>query len=216
MKPQFSSYLPAVRQGLRASNIYAALSVLIFAGALVYGIFQFQDLRAKSRAMKDNTARLEQLDLALKVATADYKAFGEQRAKKTQELAKKISSILPPDENYTDLTRLLDNYFSEHDTARNPIFQASLRFGKGGPVANFPDISALPVSMNIEGTRDNFFKFLDFVKNSGTLESGTRFMGINSIQLNFPDGGEIVKDLKQNLNFTLDMNAYYQTPKVTR
>ncbi|MEK7524193.1 MAG: hypothetical protein AAB588_04155 [Patescibacteria group bacterium] len=209
MKLQFSSYL-------RASNIYAALSVLIFAGALAYGIFQFQDLRAKSQAMKDNSIRLEQLDQALKIATADYKTFGQQRAKKTDELAKKISSILPPDENYTDLTRLLDNYFSEHDTAGNPIFQASLRFGKGEPVANFPDISALPVSMNIDGTRDNFFKFLDFVKNSGTLESGTRFMEVNSIQLNFTDGGEVVKDLKQNLNFTLDMNAYYQTPKVSR
>ena len=41
-------------------------------------------------------------------------------------------------------------------------------------------------------------------------------MEINSIQLNFPEGGEVISNPKQRINFTVDMNAYYETPKVAR
>ena len=124
--------------------------------------------------------------------------------------------ILPPDENYTDLTRQFDDYFSNHDKPGNPILQSSLRFGKGTPVANLPDVSLLPVAMNLEATRDNFLKFLEYVSSSGSRDSVSRMMDINSIQLNFPEGGEVVKDLSQKINFTVDMNTYYLTPKVAR
>ncbi|MBI5412806.1 hypothetical protein HZA42_00480 [Candidatus Peregrinibacteria bacterium] len=201
---------------LRISNLYFALTLILLAAGVGYGVLKYQVITAGSKAIEDNTARLAALEASTKTETADFKVFASERAKKQAEFTKKIASILPPDENYTELTRQFDDFFAQNDRIGNPIFQSSLRYGKGAPVAGVQGVSALPVSMNLEATRDNFMRFLDYVNSSGLLENGIRLMDIASIQLNFPEGGEVVKDLKQNLNFTVEMNAYYQTPKIAR
>lgn len=200
----------------RASKIYLILALLVLASAVAYGIFQYQIFQAESQAIEDNNARLTALTSTAQKAGVEFKQFAEDRSKRQAELTKKLANILPPDENYTDLTRQLDNYFIENDKVGNPFFQSSLRFGKGAIVAGISGVSALPVSMNLEGTRDNFYKFLNFVNSSGSLETGTRLMDIYSIQLNFKEGGEVVKNPKQEINFTVEMNTYYQTPRVAR
>ena len=58
--------------------------------------------------------------------------------------------------------------------------------------------------MNIESSLENFNKFLEFVAKSGTLESMTRLMDIESIRLNF--GGES----KEKITFSVNMRAYFQ------
>lgn len=210
MLPQKPSFF------LKSSTIYFVFSLLLVSTTVVYGIFQFRIFRAESAAIIDNENRIVELGDIMSQEKDHFKKVGEMHAERQRDFEKKIESILPTDENYIDLTRLLDNYFAEQDTASNPIVVSSLRFGKGAPLAYAPGIYALPISMNIEATRDNFFKFLEFVKNSGSLDTGVRLMHVTSIQLNFPEGGEVVKDLKQKINFTVEMNAYYQTPKTER
>lgn len=201
---------------IRLSNVYFTLALMALAAAGVYGFFQFLDFRAEAKAIEDNKATQEELSQTIVKINADFKKTGEEQAKRQADLAKKMTSVLPPDENYTDLTRQFDRYFETNDKVGNPMFVGSLRFGKGAPDETMSNISVLPVSMNIEATRDNFFKFLEYVNGSGILENGVRLMDIDSIHLNFPEGGELVKDLKQKLNFTVQMNAYYKTPEVPR
>jgi hypothetical protein len=201
---------------LRISNIAFAFALIILTASTVYGVFQFRELQGKNKAIIDNETRFQEQSILLAEAKKTYQALADTYAKKQKDLGNKILNILPPDENYTDFTRQLDKYFADHDKPGNPIFQSSLRFGKGAADAKIPDVSMLPISMNVEATRDNFLKFLEFVSSSGSLENSTRMMDINSIQLNFPEGGEVVKDLSQKINFTVDMNAYYLTPKVAR
>lgn len=201
---------------LKSSTIYSAFSLLLISTTVVYGIFQFRIFKAESAAIIDNEKRVAELSDIIIQEKSRFQKVGEIHAERQRDFEKKIESILPDDENYIDLTRLLDDYFAEQDTANNPVLVSSLRFGKGTPLASTPGIYALPISMNIEATRNNFFKFLDFVKNSGSLDTGMRLMDITSIQLNFPEGGEVIKDLKQKINFTVEMNAYYQTPKTER
>lgn len=201
---------------LRISNITFALALIILAGSAAYGVFQFRSLQEYKQALIQSQEGIAQLGVTFTSEKKNYQTLADERAKKQAELGKKLMAILPPDENYTDLTRQFDNYFADHDRPGNPILQSSLRFGKGAPIQDIPDVSELSVSMNLEATRDNFLKFLQYVSNSGSLDSVTRLMDINSIQLNFPEGGEVVQDLGQKINFTVDMNAYYLTPKVAR
>lgn len=201
---------------LRISNVYFALALVILAGAAAYGIVQAREYSLEKNAIVTNGALIQQKENALKSLKEQYDSLAGNEVKKQEEITRKIMNILPPDENYTDLTRELDKYFDENDTVTNPIFQSSLRFGKGAPVAGMTDISALPLTMNIDATRDNFFKFLNYANDSGSLETGTRLIEITSIQLNFPEEGEMVKDSKQKINFTVDLNAFYRTPKVAR
>ena len=201
---------------LNLGNIYFSIALVLFGGSAVYGTMQYKFVFAESQAVVENGATRDAIQNELKIEKEAFQKFAEERAKKQSDYMKKISSILPPDENYTDLARTLDDYFAQNDTPDNPIFESSLRFGKGAPVSGSQDISSLPISMNLEGTRANFFKFLNFINSSGSLETGIRLMEINSIQLNFPEGGEVISNPKQRINFTVDMNAYYETPKVAR
>lgn len=212
-KPSMVSQPPVY---LRVSNLYFFLALIALAGAVAYGVFQYRIFEKEKQAMSDNSFRLAALTEIVQKAGVEFKQFAEERAKKQAELTKQLANILPQDENYTELTRQFDNYFAENDKVGNPFFQSSLRFGKGAPVADIASLSVLPISMNIAGTRDNFYRFLDFVNSSGSLETGTRIMDIHSIQLNFKEGGEVVKNPKQEINFTVEMNGYYQTPRTAR
>lgn len=201
---------------LRSSTVYFFLALFIFLGSAGYGVFQYRIFEAEHQAILDNKKQIDELTEVLVRKEKEFRFFSEEREKQQAEFAKKITSILPQDEQYTNLTRQLDSYIAKNDKPSNPLFQGSLKFSKGAPVNGFPGISGLSVSMNLEGTRDQFFKFLDFINESGSLETGTRLMELNSIQLNFPEGGENLNDPTQKINFTVDMTAYYQTPKVAR
>ena len=199
---------------LKTSTIYYALAFVVLALGVVYGVTQFNLMSAEQTAVIDNQETMHAMSTVIAREQSDYKIFAEKQATLQAMLVKNIAAVLPMDDNYTDLTRLFDDYFGEHDTAQNPIVQSSLRFGKGAPLPGNANVSVLPISMNLEGTRDNFFKFVDFISHSGALDTGTRLMSINSIQINFPEGGEVLDNARQVINFTVDMNAYYQTPKI--
>lgn len=206
-----------IRQAtIRASSIYFVFAAVVAASAIAYGILNFNSMRSMAAAIADNKATTEALNARLGEAKSAFQRFADAQSEHAKELAVKVEAILPAREEYTELTRQFDNFFAENDRPGNPALLTSLRFGKGEPSAGAEDISMLPVSMNIEGTRDNFMKFLRFVNNSGSLESSARLLEIKSIQLNFPGEGENVSDPKQKLNFTVELNAYYQTPKVER
>ena len=182
----------------------------------MHAFLQYNLLNAQKAAIATSGQRLETLSTTLDLRTKEFKLFAEAQAQKQKSLSENIAAILPPNENYTELTRVFDDFFAKNDLKENPIFQSSLRYGKGAPIKGMPGISGLPISMNIEATRDNFFKFLNFINEAGTVDTGRRLMSISSIQLNFPDGGEVLDNAKQVLNFTVEMVAYYQTGKIRK
>lgn len=200
----------------RRSNFYFLLALIIIGAAAVYGIGEYKVLQAEEAAVVNNGAERLAREKLNAESEVTYQSVVKEQTKRQKEFAQKLVSILPADENYRELTETLDNYFLDRDLPLSPVFQSSLRYGKGAGVEGMPDISSLPFSMNIEATKANFLDFLRFVHESGSLETSTRLMEINSIQFNFPEGGEIIPDTKQKINFTVDMNAYYLTPKVAR
>lgn len=197
----------------RASNIYLFLALVLLAGSTVYGIMQFNVLNLSEAAITDNQQRTEEIAQSVKKMQEDFQSFANEQSKKRAEFLKKINSILPVDENYTELAKKLDNYFADSDKPGNPIFQGNLNFGKGAPVKGTIGVSILPFTMSLEGSRNNLFKFLELVKDSGSLENGMRLLEVKSIDLSFPEGGEEANNPKQEIKFNVSMNAYYQTSK---
>lgn len=201
---------------MRSTSIYHFLAFIILAAATVYGVLEFRLYAAEKTAVESNAATIQNLSANRAQAQADLSEIAEAQAQTQEKIRKNLLAILPLDENYTDLTRAFDDFFAANDSQTNPILQSSLRYGIGTAVAGIPGISALPISMNLMSSRDNFFKFLEFIERSGSVDSGARLMSVNSINLNFPADGEIIDDPKQVLNWTIDMNAYYKTAKVKR
>ncbi len=194
----------------KSSHIYYGLAALITLVVLVYGLTQFKVMQAQAAAVNDNKAVTASLTDRKDKLQKYYDSFASTQSEVQKGLLDTLNYVLPVGEQYTDLTRQFDAFFASHDAATNPIFQSSLRFGKGAKVDGMPNIGALPITMNIEGTRENFFAFLEFINESGTQASRTRLVAVNSIQLNFPDGGEVLENKRQVINFTVDMTAYYR------
>lgn len=194
----------------KSSHIYYGLAILITLVALTYGLTQYKVMRAQAAAVIDNQSVVVSIGERKNKLQKYYDTFAVTQVEVQKSLLQTLNEVIPIGEQYTDLTRQFDSFFAQHDSATNPIFQSSLRFGKGTKVDKMPNIGALPITMNIEGTRENFFAFLQFINQSGTQTSRTRLISINSIQLNFPDGGEVLENKRQVINFTVDMTAYYR------
>ncbi len=194
----------------KSSHLYYGLAVLITLVAVTYGLTQYKVMQAQAAAVVDNRNVISALSQRKEKLQKYYDAFAATQVDVQAQLLQSLNEIVPIGEQYTDLTRQFDAFFASHDSATNPVFQSSLRFGKGVVVSGMPNIGALPVTMNIESSRENFFAFLEFINQSGIQASHTRLITINSIQLNFPDGGEVLENKHQVLNFTVDMSAYYR------
>ena len=207
--------IPANQSFFRASNIYFLLALIIFAGSTFYGITNWNLLQA-SAVVQENQKEIENISGLFTKTKDEFQVFADEQAKRQKDFQKKIGSILPLDENYTDLAKQLDDYFATADKPGNPMFQGSLNFQKVQVVKDATGISVLSFSMGLEGTSDNLFKFLKFVQDSGSLESGIRLMEIKNIDLSFSEGGEQTDNPKEPIKFNVNMNAYYQTPKVAR
>lgn len=173
-------------------------------------------MQASAAAVSENQKEIENVSEIFTKTKDEFQAFADKQAKRQKDFQKKIGSILPLDENYTDLAKQLDDYFATADKPGNPMFQGTLNFQKGQVVKDATGISVLPFSMGLEGTRDNLFKFLTFVQDSGSLENGIRLMEIKNIDLSFSEGGEQTDNPKEPIKFNVNMNAYYQTPKIAR
>lgn len=208
--------IPANQSFFRASNIYILFALVIFAGSTFYGITNWNLLQASAAAVQENQKEIENISGLFTKTKDEFQVFADEQAKRQKDFQKKIGSILPLDENYTDLAKQLDDYFATADKPGNPMFQGSLNFQKGQVVKDATGISVLSFSMGLEGTRDNLFKFLKFVQDSGSLESGIRLMEIKNIDLSFSEGGEQTDNPKEPIKFNVNMNAYYQTPKIAR
>ncbi|MBI4994642.1 hypothetical protein HZC21_03290 [Candidatus Peregrinibacteria bacterium] len=200
----------------RSSNIYFLFALVIFAASTFYGITKWNLLQAAKAAVIENQKEIEVISGLFKKTKEEFQSFADEQTKRQKDFEKKISAILPLDENYTELARQFDDYFGEADKPGNPIFQGNLNFQKGQVMKDATGISVLPFSMSLEGTRDNLFKFLEFINNSGSLESGIRLMEIKSVDLSFAEGGEQIDNPKQPIKFNVNMNAYYQTQKIAR
>lgn len=189
---------------LKVSHILFAATAVVLAVTVVYGIGYWGELSEKNSDIENAQTEITKLQEQKEKAHSAY-ADALNRSKATQsEIKKRLEAIMPYDEAFTDLTRELDNFF-EKNYKQNEMFVAgSLNFGK--PIIPKEDAgyAVLPFSMNIESSLENFNKFLEFVAKSGTLESMTRLMDIESIRLNF--GGEE----KEKITFSVNMRAYFQ------
>jgi hypothetical protein len=202
----------------KSIRTYTFATVLVLLAAAVWGYFQY----VKLAAAQDALAKEQQLTASMQANVDQFKtSYTDLKGSFDKDFASTISSVqavLPPEENYTELTRLLDKFFQDNNI--NPIFVSDLKFSKPKVDAT-KEISILPFTMTISTTRDNFEKFLRFIGNSGSLEDKTRLMEIRSISINFQApaatafasaGTTIAAAEIPLLNVSVSLNAYFQKP----
>lgn len=193
------------RQLSRTIKVYLGLSILIAFAVGVYTVERFLEFMDKRKI----TANFETMTTDLERTKMQEEAEFKDAAGKFQETKNavilQLADIFPTQEDYTELTRVFDNFFVENNTFTNPIFASDLKFG-ASKLDDTKQYNILPFSMTITASEENFFKFLEFVQNSGALTGKIRLMDVQSIKINFRDEGKTVKEI----NFNVNMNAYFQ------
>jgi len=203
----------------RAIRSYIFLTVVVVIAAGVYGFFQFQQLSEIQSALAKGQSDLTSLQSAEKRIATAYSEIKNVYDDNFNTIKDTINAVFPSEENYTKLTRLLDAFILDNNnTTLNPIFMSDLRFSKPR-IDKENGYSVLPITLTLETTRDNLEKFLEFVENSGSLDTGIRLMDVKSISISFPNEQVSAFETASTgevglptINVSVALNAYFQIP----
>ncbi len=195
-------------------RLYGALTIilLIAAGYFTYtNVMNFLEIRSQTA---NNEVLFERLDDNSQQIEAELRKIKEENLDLIQTIQNQLDVVLPKSEDYTSLTRSLDNFASEIHRLKNPFLISNLQFAKSKNNSELA-YESMPFKMTIQSSFDNFFKFLKFVETSGTLSDETRLIDIQSIIINFvsPTGTEGNTSGRDEINFNVAMNAYYRSPE---
>lgn len=193
-------------RNIRAYWILIAV-ISVFMG--YYSYVKFSELYTKSNLINDQVSTLSSLETTLSSEESEYKKLLQEKKDFYETLDGEINNILPQGENYTNLTREMDAFFLGLSKNSNPIFVSNLQYGTPR-TDDSKEFGVLPITLTIESSKDNFFKFLDHIENSGSLTSKVRLMDVQSIRINFQkDVTESAKGV-DSVSLSVGLNAYFQ------
>ncbi len=207
----------------RTTRAFFAAGFIFLIGAGVYGYMQYTKLSEVQTAIAAETAMLTKMQTAENQIRAAYTSIKTAYDADFTSIRETIAMVLPPEEEYTKLTRVLDDFVIEsNNTTLNPIFMGNISFGSSR-IDDENGYSVLPFTLDLETTRENFEKFLEFIENSGSLENGIRLMEVESINISFPTTTAspfaTSADLQTKIptiSVNLSLNAYFQLPTETQ
>lgn len=199
----------------RGMYVYILLAIII-AGLIVY--YGYDKLKLYSE-MKDWISENQSQKSGITTdIQKEQKVYQEEKASMTAKIQKKIAildDIFPREESLTILTRAFDKFFIENDFANNPLNLPSLSFGAIQTNEKW-DYNILPVTLTASGSRINFLKFLAYIEDSGLMDSKNRLMTIERLNVDFQmpeemkEGEAIRREPQEVVNFTANINAYFQ------
>lgn len=170
--------------------LFAAILILLLTGW--YGYRQFQALSDVKTQLAQADEILTDLGAQTNAVLAVYQNGKKVHLEEVLTHDEKMNTIFPSQENITDLTRMFDDFAFKNHYANNSFFINQLSYGEPDQVEG-QSYSSVPITMTVETSQRNFFKFLEYIENSGSLENGTRLMALNAISLQFDEKESILR-----------------------
>jgi len=190
-------------------KMYAILCLITVVITASYVFFQWQDYVFARDGINDGGETVDTLKADVLNQEAEYKKSKLEFDAFASSMNDKIEVIFPSKDNYTALTKEIDDISFSLASKSNTFEISNLSFQN---VIETEDYNVLPFRMNIKSSNKNFTKFLHKIENSGSLDQDNRLMDVSSIRLNF----ENFKDdtsTEYLINFSVQINAYFQKQK---
>ena len=175
-----------------------------------YGIEKYLEYSDKSTIVANSEQELVDLGKSKKLEADGFTALASDSKTQRDTMIKELSSVFPSQENYTELTRIFDAWFLNTNRSNNPIVLTDMQYGTPATDKS-GKYDVLPISMNITSSEPNFYKFLSFVQDSGTLSQKVRLLNLKSVQMNFSD--DTTATIKNQIQFRAEIQAYFQKDK---
>lgn len=196
-----------IRQHYLSRSITLYLIGILIVGLLVtgFGIEKFLELMEKGDVVTKSEELMVALEQDKKKEEDSYTSIKTEYKERDASLDTELASVFPSAENYTDLTKTLDDYFAKKNKT-GPMIATDIQYG--APTTDKSSkYDILPISMSITASETNFYDFLRFIQNSGTLSTKLRLMDLRSIQLNFSEENDA--DSKKTIQFRAEISAYF-------
>mgnify|MGYP001620111502 CR=1 FL=1 len=200
-----------IRQHYLSRSITLYLICILLVGLLVagFGTEKFLELTEKSEVVQRSEELMGALERDKQKEEATHTSIKTEYKDRDASLDTELANVFPSAENYTDLTKTLDDYFAKKNKV-SPMVATDIQYG--APTTDKSSkYDILPISMSITASEPNFYDFLRFIQNSGTLSTKLRLMDLKSIQLNFSEENDA--DSKKTIQFRAEINAYFQKSK---
>lgn len=176
--------------------------IFIIMIAIGYGVFQWferEALLVEAARLSTEASTLTATSDKLK---EDYDAIKVEVTAARETSAQELSVVFPTKEDLTVLTRTLDTWASEHNFASNPFFISSLAY-ESPKMSDSGTYRYLPLRMNLETSKKNLSKFLEYIETSGSLEGEVRLMTGEDIKIQYPD------EFGGSYEVQIEINAYF-------
>lgn len=183
----------------RTKVIIGLVILAIVAGFSIWQGSIMQGNLITINTLNEEAANLRKTQKELQDRHKDIKVdITKSRLESEQDLA----LIFPTDEEITSLNRIFDDFSTQNDFAENRFFISSVSYGasKNGPKDEY---RIVPISMSLQASKKNLYKFIDFIDSSGALKGGVRLMSIESLNLSYPSG------TGEPFGVTMTLNAYF-------
>jgi hypothetical protein len=193
-------------------RLYGILCVILVS---IIGFYSYTNV-TKMLDMRTNISTYNQLHNSLSETDGrlddELGTIKETNSELVQKIQSELGYVLPGTENHTDLTRTLESFANDVHRSRNPFMINSLQY-QSPQKAEEGNYNILPFSLSIHSSHENFFKFLAYIDNSGTLSEKTRLLDIQKIVINFvsPQGTQGNISGADEINFNISMHAYFQS-----
>lgn len=187
-------------------NTYLVLCLILILSAGFYIFNKWNQYQLAIQGVAQNRVFIAELrnDVSSEKTQTENKKLPANQLNK--EIEQKLKMIFPATDDYTNLTRKIDEYELRLSTKSNPFEISNIDYQSPIQADTY---SILPLRMNIRSSRENFTKFLHMVESSGNLKDNVRLMDMSSIRLNFEnndDGG----GPSNIISFAVQINAYFQ------
>ncbi|MFA6991878.1 MAG: hypothetical protein WC269_01180 [Candidatus Gracilibacteria bacterium] len=187
-------------------NAYAFLCLVMIVGFGFYSYKKWLDYDYLKSYFTTNEALAKDLGTFQSDEQNNYEEAKQNFKEFNENLSKTLVTIFPSSEQYTELTKKMDEIESDLSTPSNPIEISNLVFQKPIKMAAF---SILPFRITVKSSDKNFMEFLNKLESSGSVDSNLRLMDVTSIKLNFEED-QADPDAEKLIDFTLQVNAYFQ------
>jgi len=184
-------------------HLYIGLIAIILIGTIVYTVIKYQELTFKQQVLAENQDTLITLQSTVEDKKNDYFETKKEHDDNEALIASTISKIFPTESDQNNLLREIESFFTKNHLSTNVMFLSSISF-ENPKSSEECDYRKLPFSMSIESSESNFFKFLEYMETSGSLENEVRLMDLDNVTLNLGEG------LTEKIIFTAKANAYFQ------
>lgn len=184
------------------------LGGLIVFAATILAVWQGSVMRANTITFNTLNEEAANLRVVQDQLIARHQDIKKEVAQTRLDSAQDLALILPTEENITSLNRLFDDFQAQNDFAENPFFINSVNYQEASTSVE-GEYRYVSFTMNVDSSKKNLLKFIDFVEQSGALDSGIRLMSIESMNINFPSQPTEPYSVNMTLNayFTREING---------